>query len=451
MTVPRTGLGWREIFLTTLVIACSCVWTWSATFTVTTTADSGPGSLRQAIVDANANLGLDTIEFNIPAGQCQANGVCVITLVSSLPDVTEGMTLDGTTQPRYGTAPANVCATETAPSYLRVQLETTADHILHINSPILGTTFTVRGLAFVGSSSTDGIVHHTNSRGLVQCNHFGIDGTGTVALDLDSGICVFCFYTGNGGGNLWVGTDGDGWDDIGERNVFGTGLRGVNVNSGDAANPNWIAGNYFGVGADGVTEMDLTTGVYLRQSASKTVIGTDGDGLSDELERNLFAYCEEGAWINTFAGIEYQTIINRNWFGHDARGGEAPNKVGINLSGDTSDVVIVSNRVMANTTGLQVVNDASIADSWGLNCIAGNGTGLKHYGTTAALDVDWIYWGSADGPSGVGMGSGDSISVLGTGSVDYSPWMTTVPTVCASMLADGFESGDTWAWSTVVP
>ena len=34
-----------------------------ATFTVTTTADGGPGSLRQAIIDANANPGTDTITF----------------------------------------------------------------------------------------------------------------------------------------------------------------------------------------------------------------------------------------------------------------------------------------------------------------------------------------------------------------------------------------------------
>ena len=35
------------------------------TYTVTTTADTGPGSLRQAILDANANVGADTIAFNI--------------------------------------------------------------------------------------------------------------------------------------------------------------------------------------------------------------------------------------------------------------------------------------------------------------------------------------------------------------------------------------------------
>lgn len=42
----------------------------AATFTVTTTADNGnnaaptAGSLRKAIIDANASVGLDTIQFN---------------------------------------------------------------------------------------------------------------------------------------------------------------------------------------------------------------------------------------------------------------------------------------------------------------------------------------------------------------------------------------------------
>src|SRR5438132_7471692 len=37
-----------------------------STFTVTNTNDSGPGSLRQAILSANVNPGLDSITFNIP-------------------------------------------------------------------------------------------------------------------------------------------------------------------------------------------------------------------------------------------------------------------------------------------------------------------------------------------------------------------------------------------------
>lgn len=37
-----------------------------STFMVTSTADTGAGSLRQVIDDANLNSGDDTIEFNLP-------------------------------------------------------------------------------------------------------------------------------------------------------------------------------------------------------------------------------------------------------------------------------------------------------------------------------------------------------------------------------------------------
>ncbi|MFZ1728947.1 MAG: choice-of-anchor Q domain-containing protein [Bacteroidota bacterium] len=40
----------------------------AATFTVTTTADAGAGSLRQAVLDANAAAGADIIDFSLPAG-----------------------------------------------------------------------------------------------------------------------------------------------------------------------------------------------------------------------------------------------------------------------------------------------------------------------------------------------------------------------------------------------
>src|SRR5262245_32065056 len=63
------------------------------TYTVTSTADSGAGSLRQAILDANAHLGADTIAFNITG-----SGVQTITPASALPTVTDPVTIDGYTQ-----------------------------------------------------------------------------------------------------------------------------------------------------------------------------------------------------------------------------------------------------------------------------------------------------------------------------------------------------------------
>src|SRR5258708_1773835 len=73
----------------------------AGTFTVTNTSDSGPGSLRQAILDANANAGADTIVFGIPGTDPNCNtttGVCTIAPLTPLPAITDPVTIDGYTQ-----------------------------------------------------------------------------------------------------------------------------------------------------------------------------------------------------------------------------------------------------------------------------------------------------------------------------------------------------------------
>ena len=56
------------------------------TFNVTTTADAGPGSLRQAILDSEANPGHDTISINTSG---------TLTVASPLPDILDHLTISG--------------------------------------------------------------------------------------------------------------------------------------------------------------------------------------------------------------------------------------------------------------------------------------------------------------------------------------------------------------------
>ncbi len=60
----------------------------AATYTVTNTNDAGAGSLRQAIIDANAAGGADSIVFDIASNS-------TITLVSSLPSILDDVTING--------------------------------------------------------------------------------------------------------------------------------------------------------------------------------------------------------------------------------------------------------------------------------------------------------------------------------------------------------------------
>ena len=71
------------------------------TFTVTTTADSGTGSLRQAILASDAETGgTNAIDFDIP-GQ----GVQTIAPLSPLPAITGPVLIDGISQPGYAGTP----------------------------------------------------------------------------------------------------------------------------------------------------------------------------------------------------------------------------------------------------------------------------------------------------------------------------------------------------------
>ena len=60
----------------------------------------GLDHLRQAMLDANTNPGDDVIEFNIGGGGTQS-----IDLLSDLPVLTGGLSIDGSTQPGYAGAP----------------------------------------------------------------------------------------------------------------------------------------------------------------------------------------------------------------------------------------------------------------------------------------------------------------------------------------------------------
>src|SRR5580704_3737658 len=87
----------------------------ATTWTVTNTNDSGPGSLRQAIINADNGSGGDTIAFAIPG-----TGPFKISPASDLPVLTVPGTIDGYTQP--GSSPA----TATSPAHIEIQIDGSA-------------------------------------------------------------------------------------------------------------------------------------------------------------------------------------------------------------------------------------------------------------------------------------------------------------------------------------
>jgi hypothetical protein len=74
-----------------------------STFTVLNTNDTGAGSLRQALLDANAGSGANKIVFNIGSGGAQTISDNLFN--QPLPALGSSITLDGTTQPGFAGTP----------------------------------------------------------------------------------------------------------------------------------------------------------------------------------------------------------------------------------------------------------------------------------------------------------------------------------------------------------
>jgi len=84
---------------------------WAETYSVTYTKDSGAGSLRQAIEDANVHPGPDLIVFHLPksdAGYLPSKGTWTIRPTSALPEIVNaGLTIDGSSQAEFIGADTN--------------------------------------------------------------------------------------------------------------------------------------------------------------------------------------------------------------------------------------------------------------------------------------------------------------------------------------------------------
>jgi hypothetical protein len=105
-------------------------------FLVTTTADAGPGSLRQAIEDADASTTPAVIDFDI-AG----SGVHTIGPLSALPPVTGSVLIDGFSQPGYAGS---------ALIALDSQAAGTADSLAITGATVVATGLAIDGITFPG-------------------------------------------------------------------------------------------------------------------------------------------------------------------------------------------------------------------------------------------------------------------------------------------------------------
>src|SRR5262249_54654498 len=132
-----------------------------ATITVTNTNDGGAGSLRAAILISNFLPGPDTINFQVGVG------AKTIRPLSPLPDITDPVSLNATTQPGFAGKPL-------------IELDGSLAGLGADGLRVRANNTAVRGLA-INRFSGDGIELVGSSGNVVAGNFIGTDPTGLAA------------------------------------------------------------------------------------------------------------------------------------------------------------------------------------------------------------------------------------------------------------------------------
>lgn len=283
-----------------------------ATFTVLNAADAGAGSLRDAITMANANAGLDTIDFNIPGA-----GVHSIPLASTLPTVTDPVVIDGYSQ--TGASANTLAAGDNA--VLQIELDGTA---LAAGSPALPITAggsTVRGL-IINRVGAPLIFLGTAGANTIAGNFLGTNAAGDTALGRNNAVGIFFSSSPN---NTVGGTT------PADRNLISGNLDGIS-NSGAAASGNVIEGNFIGTNAAGTGALPNTF-LAIDLVSANNVIGGTAAGAGNVISGN-----GGGVVIGTAAATGNR--VQGNILGLDVTGTHAlPNATALTLSGASNNTV----------------------------------------------------------------------------------------------------------------
>ncbi len=196
---------------------------------------------------------------------------------------------------------------------------------------------------------------------VIAGNYIGTDTSGGTALP----NTTYGVQVSGGAQSNRIGTNGEGVADADERNISsGNRFYGV-VIEGTGSNNNVIAGNYVGTDVTGTVAVpNLFDGVRIRNGAQSNRVGTDGNGVADEAERNVISG-------NGFFGLQISWVAGANTVNNVVAG----NYIGTNASGTAavpnaaagvSIFAAQSNRIGTNGDG--------IGDAAERNLISGNNT-----------------------------------------------------------------------------
>ena len=308
------------------------------TYTVTNTNDTlTPGTLRQAITDANAHANSlnpgsvpDRIEFAIPGA-----GVKTISPASLLPMITDPVIIDGTTQGASATP------------------------LIELNFTNVGTyglwitagASTVRGLA-VNRAPRSGIYLTGSGGNTIEGNFVGTDPSGTLARPNGE----FGIFVDGPPNNLIGGTT------TAARNLVSGNIQfsGIAI-SGSTATNNRVEGNYVGTDVTGTVAVgNGNDGIYVGNSSgvpgspSNCTVGGTTPGAGNLVSGN------GGNGVEIYGPNASGNLVQGNFIGTNA--------AGTGLLGNSGDGVNIGDASGGHTIGGTVASARNI--------ISGNGTGV---------------------------------------------------------------------------
>ena len=418
-------------------------------YVVNTTDDSDVGyadpahlTLREAILAANNHLGPDTIEFDIPGV-----GVQTISPIDPLPDIEDGVNLDGSSQPGYaGTPLIQLSGASMDPSAENLGFN---PRLRLVGLSIHADNTTVRGLDInsfyryitSGTSILDQggqPLWITGDSNVVAGDFIGTDPTGTIAKPNLNDTSVA------GNNNRIGGTT------AADRNLFTGNWYGELSVSGSK---NVIQGNYIGTDITGTKALETTllnasSGGGLSVSGDNATVGGSAPGAGNLISGNPqtpFALFDAAGSVvqGNIIGLDItgtKTIgnggdgIDVNSDGFDPQSGGvqiggplASERNLISGNGNGIDLTTDDNTVQGNLIGTDITGLVALANgSDGIriqgsnNLIGGPGAGdgnviSGNHGMGVRLDVN----GTRVGPTGnkvqgnlIGVGE-DGVTPLG--------------------------------------
>src|ERR1043166_435854 len=322
--------------------------------TVTNTNDIGPGSLHDAILEANAIPGADEIQFSIPGTGVQT----IYVNRNGLPEITDPVTIDGYTQP--GASPNTRAVGNDA--VILIQIDGRDDFSGPVNGIVIsGGNSIVRGLSITGIPSRvyvgfpedppppppegDAIQLKTNGGNLIEGNFIGLAPSGA-----STGHYTYRGIEALSSDNRIGGTAPE------SRNVISRQQLAI-VSGGDRT---VVEGNYLGSDPSGFVVQNNGEGVLVR--GDNVRIGGTATGAG-----NLITGSQTNIMIGSSAS---GTIIQGNLIGTNVGGSGNLGTLSKAITINGSQTLVggldpgAGNRIAFNISGILVVGNNAVGNTF---------------------------------------------------------------------------------------